>query len=176
MLAQWWKSDVSNTVLIISTNMRITLKDFQYELILKYLILVTEIYVSILFFINVFPTWLINQRYPCIDILPPSQPGFFLYLSQGSKRKISVLPTGPLQGQLWGAGRWAPLLNMCLVPGPRLLTLHSTRVPYKRLWPRGIPRLDPACTRSYYVHCYYKKKKWKKSFKFLTICHIFNFF
>lgn len=98
------------------------------ELILKYLILVTEIYVSILFFISVFPTWLINQRYPCVDILLPSQPAFFLYLSQGSKRKSSVLPTSPLQGQC-AAGRWG--LGSLVSPASRYVfcawtqTAHS---------------------------------------------------
>lgn len=78
-------------------HMRITLKEFQYELILKNLTLMTEIYVSILFFINVFAIWLINQRYLCVDILPPSQPTFFLHLSLGSKtEKCSSAHSAPL--------------------------------------------------------------------------------
>lgn len=61
-------------MLIISTNIwELPLKDFQMiwkysnEWILKYLTLMKEIYLPILFFINVSAILLINQRYLCLD-------------------------------------------------------------------------------------------------------------
>lgn len=153
-----------------STNMRITLKDFQYELILKYLILVTEIYVSILFFINVFPTWLINQRYPCVDILPPS----LSVPSQGSKRKISVLPTGPLQRQCEGQED-EPCFSvcaLCLDPDCSFCTVHVYLT--KGYGPVVyLVQTQHAQGPTMFVASI---KKMKNSFKFLTMCHILIFF
>lgn len=152
------------------------------ELILKYLILVTEIYVSILFFISVFPTWLINQRYPCVDILLPSQPAFFLYLSQGSKRESSVLPTSPLQGQC-AAGRWG--LGSLVSPASRyvfcawtqtahsLCTVHMDHA--KGCGPVVyLVQIQHAQGPTTFIASTKRKKKMKK--KFLTICHILIFF